>query len=66
MLATLIEANPEYQNTARFGRASDMVRGLVSERLREVRKQSDLLGTKMLYRDMEAALGSAPIANDAI
>lgn len=58
LAATLMEANPEYTDAKRFGKGADMVRNMIQGRLREVRRQSDALGTKMLYKHIEAALGS--------
>lgn len=57
LAATLIEASPQYQDEKRFGKAADMARNLIAQRVHDLRRQSDSLGTKMLYRHMEAALG---------
>lgn len=64
LLATLIEANPEYQDPKRFRKAADMVAEHVKDRLKWVRQVSDAQGEKLLYKHVQAATGSAPVAND--
>lgn len=64
LAATLIEASPEFADAKRFGKAADMARGKILDELRHARLQSEALGTKMLYKHIEAATGAAPAMND--
>ena len=65
MLAgTVIEASPEYEDPKRFAKGADMARGKVLDEIRHARKMGDALGTKMLYKHIEAATGMGPVTND--
>lgn len=65
MLAgTLIEASPEFADSRRFGKAADIARSKILDETRHARAQSDALGTKMLYKHIEAATGMGAVVND--
>jgi hypothetical protein len=65
LASSVIEAHPDYRDAKRFGKAADMVRGMVHDNLKLVRRQSETLGRPMLNVHMQAAVGTGPIANDA-
>jgi len=64
LLAILIEANPDFRDAKQFGKGAELVRSEVRARLNDVWRQSEALGTPVLYKYIEAATGSGPILND--
>lgn len=63
-LASLVDANPDYRDPASFESAADMVREAFLAYLKQVRMGSEAQGKKMLYAQMETALGRPVAAND--
>lgn len=56
LVATVIEANPDYRDPKQFGKAADQVQRHLSRRLKEVRRQREATGMSALRQHIETTL----------
>lgn len=64
LLASLIDANPDYADSKQFGKAADTVRKNVLAYTRQMRDRSEAQGRPILYSQIEAAIGKPGAIND--